>query len=526
VVLLPTLLITGYFCDDWAWLWVTTKNGSLSVFNYLLSAGHPGYWVPLTAFFQFGGECAGTIARLSGIICHIINSFLLYKILKGSKLTYGISEFAAIIYLFSPFYYLRGTMSHNVYDVFMLCTLLSIYLMMSAKRYAVFLAISFFILSLSHEALLALEPLRILYASEQENNWENTARRCLPFWIAIIFFIIVRFTLLKPYGLYEGYNEINLSLKMFMDNLMGHLLYYPDALGFSLVSASKLLPGGNYILPVINYIACKLTSLRMHSSSIGYLSLALLSAIFIYNSIERIQGKIACKFPGTTTFRIFIAIVLVMLGAAPFALAQRVPYWHDINSRFAYVSIPGISILLASLIGAISFPKVRMVILGSMIFIFGLSSLYVSKWYIYDSLIQRDLRIQITKMIPADNRKLPMFRLQYYPHFLSILALNRDLRSYDMNVPANLKRDEKYPKLFLYNDSWPRENKNFYCTIYSYDRHICPSETATLDYRLLPEYFSVDRVSYLLMIKSVFANEEKSLRMGILTNPDGWLGQG
>jgi hypothetical protein len=522
VVLLPALFITGYFCDDWVWLWVVAKEGSQAVFNYLLQVSHPGYWVPMALFFKVGGEYAGSVARLSGIICHIINSILLYRILGGSKLTYGISGFAAIIYLLSPFYYLRGTMSHNIYDIFMLCALLSIYLMIAEKKYSVFAALPFLIMSLSHEALLAMEPLRILYVYGQDNNLKNTVKRCLPFWITIIIFIIIRFTLLKPYGLYEGYNEIHISLKAFLDNLIAHFLYYPDALGFSLVSATKMLPGSEDIMVFVNEIARRLTMLRMYPS-IGYLFLALLSTIFIYKSIGKVQGRIAFKFPGVTTSRVFIAIVLIVLGAVPFAAAGRIPYLHDINSRFAYVSIPGISILMASFIGAIRYPKLRMFILGCMVIIFGLTSLQVSKWYIYDSLMQRDLNIQMAQMIPSGNENLPMFYLSYYPHSNSILALYRNLRSYEMNIPINMKRNEKEPHIFLYNDAWPRESKNFYCTISNYDRYPCPAETAKLDYKLLPEYSSVEKVPYWLLIKSVFASNENMLRMGNLTNPDGWL---
>jgi len=522
VFLLPTLLVTGYFCDDWVWIWLMAKEGSRSMFDYLLQVGHPGYWLPTAAFFKFGGEDAGTVARFSGIICHVINSILFYKILQGSKLTYGISCFAAVIYLFSPFYYLRGTMSHNIYDIFMLCTLLSIYLMISEKKYSIFASLPFFIISLSHEALLALEPLRILYVYGRENNWKNTARRCFPFWITIMVFIIIRFTLLKPYGLYAGYNEINLSLKVFLNNLVGHFLYYPDAFGFSLVSATKILPGGDYILKYVSVIAAKLANLRMYPF-IGYVLLALLSAIIITKSIGKKEGKIAFKFPGVTTSQIFIASVLIVLGAIPFALVDRIPYWHDINSRFAYASIPGISVLMASFIGVVNYQKVRMFIIVGMVIIFGLTSLQVSKWYIYDSLIQKDLNIQMTKIITSNYEKLPMFHLRYHPHFLNILALHRDLRNYEMNVPANLNRNPKDPHVFLYTDVWPRESKNFHCSIGGYDRYPCPSETAILDYKLLPEYLSVEKVPYWTLIKSVFARESETLRLGTLTNPDGWL---
>ena len=92
-----------------------------------------------------------------------------------------------------------------------------------------------------------------------------------------------------------------------------------------------------------------------------------------------------------------------------------------------------------------------------------------------------------------------------------------------MNVPANLRRSEKEPYLFFDSDVLPRGNKDFFCTIGGYDRHPCPDETATLDYRLLPEYSSVEKVPYWHLIKSVFASEGNPLQMGNLTNPDGWL---
>jgi hypothetical protein len=160
--------------------------------------------------------------------------------------------------------------------------------------------------------------------------------------------------------------------------------------------------------------------------------------------------------------------------------------------------------------------------MGCMVIVFGLASLHVSKWHIYDSLMQRDLTKQVSGMISSEYDTLPMFHLSYYPNSLSILALGRSLRSYEMNIPVNLKRNEE-PHIFFYSDEWPRESKNFYCTISNYDRYPCPAETAKLDYRLLPEYSSVEKVPYLLLIKSVFAGKENPLRLGNLTNPDGWL---
>ncbi len=501
LVYVPFLLIPGMYFDDWAWFWVSKVEGQGRLFEYMLQSGHPGYWPPLALFYEVGGEYAGILARIIAVACHLASAVLLYQILRRPRLTRGISVWASAIYILSPFYYARGTLVHGVYDIFMLFYLLSIWLLSSEKKRASFLAVGAFIISLSLETLMFLEPLRVLFVHQSRKGVRNTIRKCMPFWAISAAFILAKLIWLKPYGPYTDTNKISFSISPLWKYLVANGRYYLDGISYTLNSALKLA-----FWP-------------------GIIALGVLGFFLVWRASAANNPKSASRWEEfvLTPQRLLFGVLLSILGAFPYMLIGRVPYWWDFHSRLAYVSIPGISILVATLVMAIPHRLIRTKVFLASLIILALSSLQITKWYIYDSLVQRDLIKQLVRIIPTDLVHPPMFHLRTTPKLKWVMVLNRTMRPYDLNVPVNLLRNSIESPVFIYPDSMAGLFNSRICTITSNDLYPCPDSTARLEYDLDTDNSSVDRMSYWKLLKSLFVNSGKSPPMAPISSQDGWL---
>ena len=503
IIYLPSLFNTGLVFDDLAWLWVVKREGYMALLEYLRQSVHIGYWLPISFFYAIGDNLAWIPGRLIGVLCHLFSSLILYILLGRINFLNKVAFYTSAVYLLSPFYYVRGTLIHNIYDVFMFFYLMSVLLSDSKKLHGKVTAVGCLIISLSFETLLFLEPLRIVYIYSLCNKFKQTVRRCAPFWLTIVAFLLIRVFFLAPFGQYDGYNQMTFDFADIAKNLHRHLQYYPRGINFTVYTAAKLF-GVPALLTLIS---------------------AILLIVFKRNRriCSDLENNNHIKEKKSLLYAIVFGVVLSILGAMPYAIANRFPHYLDFDSRIAYVSILGVAIIIGTVIALVPQNFIRETVFYIVILFFGLSSLFISKWYIYDSLIQADLNSQLEKEINVDTGNLPLFHLQYEPNANSILVLNRTLRIFDMNVPINLKRKPEEPPVFFYNDTWPKESENFFCDVTGFSRYPCPEETAHIKYTLKPEFSSVAKVSYWWLIMAVINKHASSLKMGTISSSDGWL---
>jgi hypothetical protein len=499
----PFLLIRGLYGDDWVWFWVWWVESPGMLFEYMRQVSHPGYWLPLAFFYGVGGAYAPTLAKIVVVATHFASSVLIYHILRRPRLTRSISVWVAAIYLLSPFYYVHGVLVQSPYDVFMLFYLLSVWLMRSARRLFNVLALGAFLVSLSFETLIFLEPLRVLYVYRGRRNIGDTIRRCAPFWVAAVGFVIIRLVWLQPYGHYAGYNQLSFAILPLLINLAKHGMYYGRAAYFTLRSTLQLIPW-----PVLAALG-----------ALGFF------ALWLFKWAGSLPTPIKFAEYRLTVRRVLFGVLLAALGALPYALLGRAPALVGAQPRFAYVSLLGVSIVVVAVVAAIPQHLFRTYALGALVALLSLSSLQVTKWYIYSTLVERDLIAQMNRTLLAVSSPASIFRLRMVPPSRQVLVMGRSMSAEDLNVPLNLLRGPDKPLVFVYDEEWWDNVLRFppnTCTIAIIDRHPCSEQVVDLEYRLNPDAASVERVSYWTLFQYLARDAGEAPPLGTLTSIKGW----
>jgi hypothetical protein len=496
----PFLLNKNLYWDDWAFLWVYWVQGPGMLLEYYTQAGHAWHSLPLLLYYWLGGEYAGVLARALAVVSHVGAALLLHRIFLKIESTKNISVWIAALYVLSPFYYARGVMVTTFCDLFLLCYLLSVWVMSSPRLAPNVLALVFFGLSLGYETFMMLEPLRFLFVNEFRKDLYKTVRQCSPVWVLALFFAILRFTWLKPYGAFAGYNALNLDVLNIGKCFVMTILYYPRAIWLITAGSADLV--GWYGLAVVAALSLILERVLTYRYSAGL-----------------IAGPASVSF---TLRRIMIGTTIALLGAIPYILVDRYPAPHNFSSRFAVVSIPGVLLIIVSLIAALRsrFLRTYAFLLFSMVSI--LFSLQLTKWYLYEAAVKQDLIMQLHQMTSACSAEPTKILVKMVPDSTKILILGKRISICELAVPVNLLRDPAQPLLFLMEKSRDADEEWLGpCTIDQNDRHPCPGKPVTLEYRLKPENASVEKISYLYLLKSVFTTFEEPPELGVLTAPLG-----
>jgi hypothetical protein len=387
-------------------------------------------------------------------------------------------------------------------ELFIFSYFVSIVLMDSEKKYLRAISHIFLIFSFSIETLVMLEPLRLLYSYRGLANLRQQIKVIAPYWLLIIMFFVIRFTLMQPQGEYAGYNSLDFSLVLLIKNLFQHAIYPLKALKFSLISAHTMVGwSGLILLSGLGAYLAQLGDPKKQAKSDGQNNLF---------SAEYIPV-------------LLFGALLILAGALPYALIGRYPKINDFNSRFVVVSIPGMAIFAAALIKSIPLRKLRYFCLYFLLVILGLTSLKVTKWYFYDALIQKDLRKSLIHII-GEHEDLPMFKLKMVPTSTEIMFMKRNLGAQDINPPLNMELNRVNNPVFVYDENlkWFFRQDSMICTVTALDKYPYPGQTITLEYVLNPQYSSVDKISYWELLKFRFTHEKDLPVLGIISSPDNW----
>jgi hypothetical protein len=500
LIYVPFLLNKNLYWDDWAWLWVFWVQGPEMLLEYYTQVSHAGQYLPVVLYYWLGGEYVGVMARAVAVGSHVGAALLFYRIFLKIELTRDVSVWIAALYVLSPFYYFRGVMVASVIDLFLFCYLLSVRVMSSTRWIPNLLGLASFILSLGYETLMLLEPLRILFVNEFRKDLYKTLRQCAPIWTVALAFVILRFTLLKPYGPYADYNALNLDVLSMGKCFVLTILYYPRAIWLITAGSADLVTW--YGLAVV-----------------AALSLILARVLARIGPAHLIAAPAGVS---VTLRRIMIGAIIAVLGAIPYILAGRYPAPHNFSCRFAVVSIPGVLLVIVSLIAALRsrFLRTYAFLLFSMVSI--LFSLQLTKWYLYEAAVKQDLIMQLHQMTSVCCVEPLKILVKMVPDSTKILILGKRISICELAVPLNLLRDPARPLLFLKEKKWDADEEWAEpCTIDSNDRYPCSGKPVTLEYRLKLENASVEKISYLYLLKSVFKTFEEPPGLGALTAPPG-----
>ncbi|MGB6063972.1 MAG: hypothetical protein WBG50_04135 [Desulfomonilaceae bacterium] len=505
LIYIPLLINKNLYWDDWAWLWAFWVQGPAMLLKYYVQVSHMGWWLPMATFYRLGGEYAGVLARIVTISSLLASALLLHRIFFKIELTRTISVWIAALYVLSPFYHFRGVMVASVIDLFLFTYLLSIWVMSSTSWKATVPALILFCLSLGYETVVMLEPLRILFVNEFHKDLKKTVRQCAPVWTLGLVFVILRFTLLKPYGCYNGYNSLNLHVSSIGKCFVMSVLYYPRAIWLNITQSADLVTWhGLAVLTALCLVLARVLTYR--------------------NPAGLIAGPAGFNL---TLRRVMFGTAITVLGAVPYILAGLYPAPHNFSCRFAVVSIPGALLVFVSLIAAFRSSFLRTYAYLLFVTVSILFSLQITKWYLYEGAVKRDLIMQIHEMTSAGFVEQTKIFVKIIPDSTNILILGKRISVCELTVPVNLLRDPKRPLVFLQEKGKAADQEwTGPCTIDQNDRYPCPGKPVTLEYRLRPEYASVNKTSYLYLLKSIFETFDEPPRLGLLTDPSGSLSAG
>ena len=502
LVYLPLVTINGLFWDDWPEFWHFWVGGVDRLREFHWQTAHYGYFPPNAFLHEVGQAYYGSLGRFVGVVAHTVNSYLLYLILRRPRLTRPASVWAAAIFLLAPFYFARGIAAYYHYDLFLLPFLLSVWLLRFERRGRDVWAWLCYAAALSFEILLFLEPLRLLFVYRRDRGIAHTIRRVRPFWAIGLAFVAARVWLFKGYGDYAGYNRMNFDPVEIILSIGRHGRYFVRTIETVVLFAWALAGPAGF-------------------AAIGLAALA----------TGVLAGRRRLKLPSMRIDRrlvalVALAVVISMFAALPYALTTHQEPLLFRFGRQTFVSMIGASILAAALMAAIPYASLRGAAIAVLLGVMSLSSLHASKWFMYDSLLQRDIVMQLDRAIEAGPDEMPLIGVHMYPESQFVTALGRYF-SRDLIVPLNMMRDPSLPPVFVLDAdrysrdrTWSREDTardmRGRCSINSGEMLPCPDEVVFLDYRLRPAFRSVQTASYWTLLGLMANRSSTAPVMGTL----------
>lgn len=500
VVSVPALFAHELFGDDWTVYYLYWTEGAASVARLMRDAAHTGYAVPMELFMAIGQNMPDVSARIIGLICHLMNGALLYRVLSRHPRTQPIAALATALFLLSPFYVIRLTLN-ALYDFFFVFYLLSYVLMDSRSRVLRWIAPLSLFFSLSLETLIGLEPLRLLLAWREGKGWRVWLAQLVPYWLAIAAVIALRLTILGKSGHYIGQYDAVYHIGAIVAALRTHLEAFPGGLSYAYLHGIGLL-GRN--------------------ASVA-LALAVMALFALFgDGTFRLVWLLRSPTSGVNAVLLFVlGAMITFLGALPYALAGLYGDVTRGESRLLFPSQFGVLLLLAIAIQVIPVARIRAAAAGGAITLFVLSMAHDTKWMLYDGLVTGDLQRQVRAALLADPEpKVVMLRIEDSPN---LFFRGRCLGAQDMNVAQAILRNENRPRSFIYTENCGDfTNPDFVpsnrCPISYLDGYLCPARREKWLYRAAPGIAPLDQIGFVELFSAIVSD---SLHGDLLKRSNG-----
>jgi hypothetical protein len=497
LVNLPMLLNKGLFWEDWLLGRYYWRNGFEAFLSLYWEYVRPLIGVILGLLFEIGGEYAGVLARCISLCCVIASACLLFSILERIPFTKDVAFWSACIFVLSPFYFMRNIMLTVTFDIAILSYIFSIWLSQFADRRLPALGIVALVSSFTLESLVCLEVLRVIYVSSLLRSTKKTIGRCLPYWITVGAFALSRLTWFKPSGAAEGHNAMApdianilhtlwLTKWGYIENVKFYLWSSRDAFGFSFVVICAVIG-----LLLVAFLSRRLVALKIAPQSADF--------------------RLTLK-------RLALGLGLWVLGSIPLILVGGYPF-PGIGSRKLFAALPGISITLASLAAGLPTVFLRSYVMLALVGILTLNSVYVNKWFLFESFVKSDLVRQIYDNTAHLTQRAPQFLLRFTAEGEQTSVFYRAWLPDELTVPVNQFRPPEYPHIYIMHD---RKAKEWTSCGFFRDRLPCPDETLTLEYRLRPDKLTPKRIPYWRMVGWALGPNDRMPVFGDLSVANGW----
>lgn len=401
-------LHTGYG-DDWAWIWVHHWQGAAGIRHFMWEVAHPGFGPALNLFFWLAGDAAGSVARATAILLHIVNGWLLWSIFGIRRELRCFAATVAVLYLMDPYLGdLRATLSHAAtYDAFIFFYLLSIRLSIKPGAAGIIVALACQLIGLSIETLAALEAIRWWTFYETGNRKWSLVARAAPFIVIVLALFLSRLTWLVPFGVYANHNSMkHFDINAYLRHAGADITFFFTALEparfvLSLLARDNVVIGGVLALGTA------------------------LIAVARYGADSILETRCSLRLAG-------LGFMLLCLGILPYAVVERDPSWTGFYSRFEVAAQFGTFIFAGLLVDSLRARTLRSIAFGCAVFVFAGMQLQFGKWALYDQAVFDDFERQAAIEFAHHDPELLLVRFE--PESDQVFYLDRCLANYDLNV--------------------------------------------------------------------------------------------
>lgn len=501
----------SYIWDDLVWYWTYHIDGGGALFDLLTQVGHPAFWPFIDFVYRVFGEHATLPTTIIALTFHAANSILVFNLMRYLSAGRFAAFLAFVLYLISPYYFNRGTVSHYFYDIFMFFFLFSIYLgapNQKSRFKRLIAAPVFLVLYFGLPTLVMLEPLRLAMHWELcKHDWKKTIGSIAFYWFVAMVCAATAFVVFKPTGYYEGYNDLKFNIGHLFSGVIDYLLYIPRALFFH----------ANNVLAVLK------------QPFDWPLLLVFAIVTFFVTRAMPVSGKKVPK--GNTTFLLLVGTALFFLGSAPYVLAGRSPSPEDFNSRLFFVSGLGLTIVMSVALARIHPERNRILLMSTLVGFFLISGFQQAKAYMYDHVVRQSVLAGL-RSGEADAGSFGMSDQDLFvilvsdPPLWELFAQKRMMTHMELSVPMNIKAHAGRGKRFVYYyDARDFSPPDYFippreCSLAAHDRHPCPASYVIATYQLDKDQ-SLTHFSFLgLFYESFLADKPTPIgRLEFTTKP-------
>jgi len=472
---IASLSSPSYIWDDLVWYWTYHIDGGGALFNLLTQVGHPAFWPFIDFAYREFGEHATLPTTIIALMFHTANSVLVFNLMHYLRAGRVAAFLAFVLYLISPYYFNRGTVSHYFYDIFMFFFLFSIYLgapNQKSRFKRLIAAPVFLVLYFGLPTLVMLEPLRLAMHWELcKHDWRKTIGSITFYWFVAMVCAATAFVVFKPSGYYEGYNDLKFNIGHLLNGVIDYLLYIPKALLFH----------ANNVLTLLK-----------QPLDWPFLLVLATVAFFAIHAMP-VPEKKAPK--GNATFLLLTGTALLFLGSVPYVLAGRSPSPEDFNSRLFFVSGLGLTIVMSVALARIHSARNRILLMSVLVGFFLVSGFQQAKAYMYDHVVRQSvlagLRSGETDAGPFGRSDQDIFVvLVSDPPLWELFTQRRMMTHMELSVPMNIKTHAGRGKRFVYYyDARDFSPPDYFippreCSLAAHDRYPCPDSYVIAMYQL------------------------------------------
>ena len=474
---IASLSSPSYIWDDLVWYWTYHVDGGGALFDLLTQVGHPAFWPFIEFAYRAFGEHATLPTTIIALTFHAANSILVFNLTRYLSAGRVAAFLAFVLYLISPYYFNRGTVSHYFYDIFMFFFLFSVYLgapNQKSRFKRLIAAPIFLVLYFGLPTLVMLEPLRLAVHWELcKRDYKKTIDTIAIYWIVAAACAVTAFIIFKPFGYYEGYNELKFNIGHLFDGVIAYLLYLPNVLLFH----------ANNVWMVL-----------MQPLDWPFVLLLAVATFFIFRMMSTPEKKTK-TLKSNTTLLLLMGTVLLFLGSVPYVLAGRLPAPYDFNSRLFFISGPGLVMVLSFSLARIRSTRNRTLLVSALVWFFLVSGLQQAKAYMYDHVVRQSILSglrsgEVGKGSTGMSGQDMFVVLVSDPPLWELFTQRRMVTPMEFSVPMNTKTRSGRGKWFVYNyDARDFSPPDYFippreCSLAAHDRHPCPASYIVAMYQL------------------------------------------